>query len=241
MAAKCEFTAAQLNERIRDQFVAWCSSPKVRERLLQEPLTRTLDEIVQIALTVERASAEAPALTSSSTPTDQAVHRIDRKQSPPTSKGGNWDNGGRTGSAVKSDKGSARNKTCDYCGKRGHFSASCYKRLAAEQPRDNKHSYHRRRRSQTPQRRYGGRTAAANQVDSDNDQLVDEFDDPVVDHMNTITINSVHAQRGTFKHVSCKIAGIPITLLLDLGAKVSIVTQAFYEKHLFNVKVENQL
>jgi hypothetical protein len=45
LAAKCEFPAAQLNERVRDQFAAWCSNDRIRERLLQEPATRSLDEL----------------------------------------------------------------------------------------------------------------------------------------------------------------------------------------------------
>jgi hypothetical protein len=63
LASKCEFPAAQLEELVRDQFVAWCISDKIRERLLQEPAQRTLQEIVNIATTIERAVIEAPALT----------------------------------------------------------------------------------------------------------------------------------------------------------------------------------
>jgi len=32
IAAKCEFLAAQLNERVRDQCVAWYTSDRIRER-----------------------------------------------------------------------------------------------------------------------------------------------------------------------------------------------------------------
>ena len=63
LASKCEFPAAQLEERVRDQFVAWCVSDKIRERLLQEPAQRTLQVIVNIVTTIERAVNEAPALT----------------------------------------------------------------------------------------------------------------------------------------------------------------------------------
>ncbi len=32
LASKCDFPVAQLEERVRDQFVAWCISEKIRER-----------------------------------------------------------------------------------------------------------------------------------------------------------------------------------------------------------------
>jgi hypothetical protein len=64
MAAKCDFAAKQLDERVRDQFVAWTCSDRIRERLLQEPSSRSLQELITLALTVERAMAEAPALSS---------------------------------------------------------------------------------------------------------------------------------------------------------------------------------
>jgi len=44
------------------QFVAWCSSDRIRERILQEPVTKSLDELATIAVTIERAMAETPAL-----------------------------------------------------------------------------------------------------------------------------------------------------------------------------------
>ena len=67
MASKCEFAAEQIDERVRDQFVAWASCDRIRERLLQEPATRKLDELVSLAVAVERAMAEAPALSTGTT------------------------------------------------------------------------------------------------------------------------------------------------------------------------------
>ena len=54
MASRCEFPSDQLGDRVRDQFVAWCACDKIRERLLQEPGDRTLDAMVQLALSMER-------------------------------------------------------------------------------------------------------------------------------------------------------------------------------------------
>jgi len=40
MAAKCDFSAAELDNRVRDQFVAWVASSEIRKRLFQEPATK---------------------------------------------------------------------------------------------------------------------------------------------------------------------------------------------------------
>ena len=64
MASRCGFPGDQLGDRVRDQFVAWCACDKIRERLLQEPGDRTLDDMVQLALTMERARAEASSVSS---------------------------------------------------------------------------------------------------------------------------------------------------------------------------------
>jgi hypothetical protein len=66
MARKCDFQDAQFDERIRDQFAAGCSNDRIRERLLQEPGTKTLDDLEALAMTMERAQREAPVLASSS-------------------------------------------------------------------------------------------------------------------------------------------------------------------------------
>jgi hypothetical protein len=55
MASQCEFAAVQLDERVYDQFVARASCDGIRERLLQEPVNRTLEELVSLEVTIERA------------------------------------------------------------------------------------------------------------------------------------------------------------------------------------------
>lgn len=81
MAAKCEFAAEQLNERVRDQFVACTDSDRIRDRLLQVPAAWTLNELEALALTVERAMTEAPALSSSAQPLQAAVGQVGGRHS----------------------------------------------------------------------------------------------------------------------------------------------------------------
>ena len=63
LAAKCGYLEAIVPELVRDRVVAGCRDEKIRERLLQEPDTLTLERILALALTLERASAETKTVT----------------------------------------------------------------------------------------------------------------------------------------------------------------------------------
>jgi len=76
MASKCECAGDQLNERVRDQFVAWSCSDRIRERLLQEPANRKLDDFVKLAVTIERSMREAPALLSGNQHSSASVGHV---------------------------------------------------------------------------------------------------------------------------------------------------------------------
>lgn len=84
MASRCEFPGDQLGDRVRDQVVAWCAYDKIRERLLQEPGNRKLDDMVQLALTMERARLVAPCVSSAAEPSVNVVdgHHSNRKHRP---------------------------------------------------------------------------------------------------------------------------------------------------------------
>ena len=131
MAAKCDFSAAQLDERVRDQFVAWCMNDRIRERLLQEPATKSLDELLELAVTVERAMAEAPALSaqplSVDVPIDRVHGRPTRSARSPSSSAP-CENCGQVGHAARSDVCPAREQRCGHCHRRGHFEKCCRQR-----------------------------------------------------------------------------------------------------------------
>lgn len=122
LAAKCEFAAEQMNERVRDQFVAWAHSDRIRERLLQEPATKSLDELLTIAVTMERAMAEAPAIVES----DRPVNRVFGEASGRSRKEQNkCVSCGSSGHATRSSTCPAQGKFCRGCGIIGHFIACC--------------------------------------------------------------------------------------------------------------------
>jgi len=92
LARKCEFPAAQFNERVRDQFVAGCTNDRIRERLLQD---RTLENLELVALTLERAQQEAPVLAAAASVT--FVDRRKQSASPSTPSSTPGGNCGRCG------------------------------------------------------------------------------------------------------------------------------------------------
>jgi hypothetical protein len=129
MAAKCGFTAVQMDERVRDQFVAWCANDRICERLLQKPDTKTLDHLLEIAVNVERALTDAPVSSSHPSrvsPADASVGRIqtqvDRKQA------SSCTSCGRRGHAADAEGCPARDKRCEQCQLKGHFAKCCRQR-----------------------------------------------------------------------------------------------------------------
>ena len=115
MASKCEFAADQLDERVRDQFVAWSTSDRIRERLLQEPPNRKLDELLSMAVTIERAMSEVPALSSANHQSSASVGHVSTRRdlaSSPSSGSSCYGNCGKDGHASRSTECPARGQTC---------------------------------------------------------------------------------------------------------------------------------
>ena len=228
MASKCEFAAAQLDERVRDQFVAWASCDRIRERLLQEPVNRTLEELVSLAVTIERAMAEAPALSSGSQPSASVGHVFSRRDRPLSPSSSGCGNCGRNGHLARSADCPARGQLCHHCGKSGHFSSKCRssvvtdRRISGRTSSRHNGSSESRRRSKSGYRYRNRRSARANKIDDDMES--------VTDAVNSVMISSVQVCKpGAFKQVRCNLAHVPVDFILDLGAKVSIVSRAQYE------------
>ena len=139
LASKCGFDADQLEERVRDQFVAWLYDAKMRERLLQEADTSTLQHMVQLASTLERSSREGPALGER-----QPVNRVNargRRSSTSSSTSASTSssrvcfNCGGDGHLPKSPQCPAVGKKCRKCGKLDHFAKVCKGKSVTSWPR----------------------------------------------------------------------------------------------------------
>jgi hypothetical protein len=220
MAAKCNFNASQLDERVRDQFVAWVSSNKTRERLLQKPATKSLDDLLQIAITVERAMSEAPALalsSSSSSTLEASVGRIhgqaDRKPRKPSPSSIPSTVCGKEGHTARSDTCPARGKTCRHCGKTGHYLQCCRQRKKSTAATSDASRHHRSWSR-------GRRRPASTKCISGKSHGDDPSD---VSEMGTVYVGSVEtSEPGEFRRAHIHVNGVPITLVIDLGAKVQL-------------------
>ena len=156
--------------------------------------------------------AEAPALA----PVERRqVNRVkttasQRDQLHRESRSKSCFNCGQTGHFAKSDACPAKDKKCGNCGGTGHFARVC--RQDSRRRRGGPHS--RRRRS-----------ASTNRV-SESDDLCDDTDGELSE-VRSIRINSVTAaQVGRFKRVTCFVDSTPLELIVDTGAKVSIISKA---------------
>jgi hypothetical protein len=217
MASKCEFAAVQLDERVRDQFVAWVSCDRIRERLLQEPANRTLEELVSLAVTIERAMAEAPALSSGSQPSASVGHVFSRRDRPSSPSSSGCGNCGRDGHTARSADCPARGQLCHNCGKSGHFSSKCRSSAVTDRRTSGRTSSRHngqaesRRRSKSGYRYKNRRSARTNKIDDDMES--------VTDAVNSVMISSVQiCKPGAFKQVRCNLAHVPVDFILDLDA-----------------------
>ena len=234
LARKCDFQDDQFDERVRDQFAAECTNDRIRERLLQEPGTILLEDLERLAVTIERALQEAPALASSAHSYNPSVNHVGgyRKSSSSTSAS-KCTNCGRAGHIASADNCPARGKCCDRCEKTGHFASVC--RSAPRSSRASVTSSNGRAssRANTPRRRVRSqsrprRSAQTHRIDNEQSD-----DCSAEDIINSVAIAAVHTtQAGEFKQVRCSIQNVETFLMLDLGAKVSILSSDFYHNTL---------
>ena len=189
---------------ILDQLIRSTSCDPLRERLLLEPDSMTLNDAIMIAKRVEMALAEktkfaratAAAPVTPAPPVQNVAHGlgddaeddeesldvqpVDRK----VKKSRMCMNCGASEHTTGSQSCPARGKRCKKCDKLNHFARGC--------------------------------RSAATKSDC-----------------AAVPVNIVHSGGATFKYLTCDINGRPVKLLVDTGARVSILNKPTYE-HLFS-------
>ena len=221
LARKCDFKDDQFDERVRDQFAAGCTNDRIRERLLQEPGTTPLEDLERVAVTMERALQEAPALASLAHTSHPSVNQVDgyRKST--------CTNCGRAGHIASADKCPARGKRCDCCEKLGHFATVCRSARRLSRPSVTSSNRQATPRASTPHRRLRStsrsrRSAQTHRIDKEQSQATE-------DDINSVSIATIHTTRvGEFKQIRCVIQNVQTVLMLDLGAKVSVLSSEFF-------------
>lgn len=144
-ARDCNFRDVEMsNEMIRDRIVFGCTSPKVREKLINEGEKLTMDKAIQVVQNYEYCQEQLSSMAAS---TSNNVDAINKRP------GGHSDNGkrrsgqsnsyrsgqqisrklknspsvqcGNCGTCHSKNKCPAHDKLCHACGKKNHFSKMC--------------------------------------------------------------------------------------------------------------------
>ena len=222
LAATCGYPDNMRDQLIRDRFVAGCSDHKIRERLLLENNDLTLENSLTIAQNLERAVTESSSVNK---PGDScsSVFKI-HHQSPSTTPA--RDSRSRNSSEHRSfnrhqssskpahtkkcwfcggayphkGKCPAKGQKCTQCGRFNHLASVCH-----SSKQSNHSSYH----------------SSANSSRSSS---------PFQRKSNVSVINALTSQsERPFKYIQCVIGGQPTQLLIDIGAKVSVLNKDFLD------------
>ena len=192
LLAKRDYADAIKFEILGDVFVAGAVSDKIRERLMLENDTLTIEQALVIAGNVERASKESKQVQGGGQSDDASIFSVQTSRSkdrPKTDRTcSSCDNHGH----FNSDKNCpARGRKCKSCGKEGHFIACCSKNKSK-----------------------GKRSASRGKLDGGSSKSV-EFIELQLEAVSS-------KRKGKSKYVQCTVANRPISLLLDTGARVSM-------------------
>ena len=221
LATFCSF-GGLCEEMIRDQLIEKTSVNRIRERLLMEPDSLTVDRAIQLALQVETAMLEARTLQPSLVSGSSQVQHVSRKPfrahgeskyppspaaKPPAERNGRF-SGKRctncgSGSHNTHDKSCpARGVQCRSCGKANHFAKWCR-----------------------------SKPAAVKQV----------AQDPKKDVKESVTVFSLRSETNETGYKSCQVnvQDVELDLLIDLGAKVSIINESTFKEHFSSQKLDS--
>ena len=199
---------------IQDQLIEKTSVKRIRERLLLEPDSLTVERAIQLALQVETALLEARTLQPSQV---QHVSRKpfraheESKHLPPLAAKSFSERCGRSSGKRCTNCGSGSHNThdkacpaggvqCRSCGKANHFAKWC-----------------------------PSKPAAVKQV----------AQDPKKDAKESVTVFSLRSNETNetgYKSCQVSIQDVELDLLIDLGAKVSIIDKSMFKEHFSSQK-----
>ena len=199
LASYCKFGAVE-HENVRDRLVAGCLDEKIRDRLILEPETLSLDNATVLAQNIERATSESKRLgthNASSSSRDSSLLKLSstsprrhegRDQSRTRLNSSTCGNCGY-GPHSSSNPCPARSQQCRSCGKTGHFARVCRSRPPGRQTNRPRH------------------------------EATDQTDRTVT----VVQIATVTGDRPVNSYVDLDIAGVQTRLLIDTGAQASVL------------------
>ena len=218
----CDF-GEMTDEMIRDQVVEKTNSTKIRERLLMEK-ELTLQKTQEMGRRIEKAIQEAKTLTEGNLQTEK-VNKIAKtyrrppkseatstRHQPATSSNTSCYRCGSQAHLANDRECPAKQQECHTCHKIGHFSTVCRQKQAATTGN------------------YGGRKprrqARVMQVNTDST-------DPPSSSDEDIYVLATEKAKEKTATVLCnvKVNEVDITLMVDTGSGVSILTKTTYDKY----------
>lgn len=204
LASRCSFNRGYLEEVLRDRFVCGVHSEATRKKLLSEGDV-TFSKAVETAQSLEAVNVHSQALKTTSDLTVGTV-RNSRNASAST-----WQ--------PRASENFA-DKPCSRCGKAGHAPRACpFKNAVCHKCKKKGHLARACRGGKTKPR--GGAMGLCNQVGSPGGAEID-----VIKHLHCVGCAASPASR-PYK-VTMEVEGKPLTMEVDTGAVVSVISEATY-------------
>ena len=215
LSASCGYPDTIRDQLIRDRLVVGCSSSIIRERILLEEDQLTLEQALHIAQSSERATSETALLSKSNS---SHIHAISTKQSSRPAQQRDSRSQQRSPSSTRKRSPSrfqrqpsqSRNHaSCGNCGGQPHSHDKCpgFKIKCHNCGRIGHFANMCRSRGK------------ANNLQNS----------PKSSHRVSVIRTVTSDGESQFKYLQCIVASKPVLLLIDLGAKVSILNRTFID------------
>ncbi len=214
LAATCGYPEDYRNQLIRDRFVAGCSENRIRERLLLENDDLTLEAALQIAQNLERAVSESSSVHKQSDASNSIfkLGHSNRTHTParPSRSKNRFDHRSPSSHRSSSRKPLQRGK-CYNCGGSYPHNGKC--------PAKGK-------TCTTCGKLDHFNSVCQSGSHFSNSKNNSRSSSPSVRVIKTVSSRDTE-RSSSFKYIDCSVGGRDVKLLIDLGAKVSVLNREF--------------
>ena len=208
----CEF-GASLEDMLRDRLVCGIASGSTQRRLLAEP-DLTLQKVQNLAQAIESADKNAKDLQGQRQPPMTAVNAVTSKRGP------------SRGTRARADTGRSMETPCYRCGER-HAPRDCRFNNAVCHSCKKRGHLARVCRFKKTQGTAAGRCSNGGKQPQQTHALESETRGPTSEQ-ETYTLFPVNSQRASPIEVSVTVDGVPMTMKLDTGVAVSVISEHSY-------------
>ncbi|XP_030840818.1 uncharacterized protein K02A2.6-like [Strongylocentrotus purpuratus] len=210
LASKCKFGTLN-DELVRDQLIEKTSIPRIRERLLMEDDGLTLKKALDLAIQIEAAMLDAKLLkqhdvtVSASTGHSHTAHQATPVQNI------------KRPYHNKAHSNHANSKSCSNCG-RTHPPKACP-------------AFGKRCNSCSKMHHFSSVCRSTKKSASSVRHVDEPIEGDIASSVFTLSDRISSAHSGQFKECEVQIAGTNLSLMIDVGAKVSILSDKLYHRH----------